>query len=85
MPLTLGDIDEDVQKFVKALRMAGTPVTTAVVLAAATGIVMAKDMTLLKERRGHVTLTKSWAASLMHRMNLLNVVVPHKPSLRYLS
>ena len=57
--LILGDIDEDVQKFVKALRKGGTPATTAVVLAAATGTVTAKDKTLLREQGGQVTLTKT--------------------------
>ena len=60
-PLTLGDIDEDVEKFVKALRTTGTCVTAAVVLAAATGIVTAKDRPLLREHKGHVTLTMNWA------------------------
>ena len=42
-PLTLGDIDEEVQKFIRALRKAGTPINTAVVLAAAEGIVVSID------------------------------------------
>ena len=57
--LILGDIDEDVQKFVKALRKAGTSATPAVVFAAATGTVTAKEETFLKEHGGQVTLTKT--------------------------
>ena len=71
-PLTFGEIDDEVQtKFIRALRKAGTPINTAVVLAAAEGIVISKDRTLLAEHGGHIKLTKSWAASLMQRMKLV--------------
>lgn len=36
-PLPLGQIDEDVQKFVKALRLTGIPENTAVFIAAPSG------------------------------------------------
>ena len=70
-PLTLGDIDQDVQKFIRGTRKAGTPINTTYVLAAARGIVVSKDRTLLVEHRGHIKLTKSWAASLMQKMKLV--------------
>ena len=69
--LTLGEIDEDVLRVIKALRKAGTPVNTGVVLAAAEGILVSRDRTLLAGHGGHIKLTKSWAASLMQRMKLV--------------
>ena len=44
-PLTLCEIDEEVQKFIRALRKAGTPINTSVVLAAAEEIVVSKHRT----------------------------------------
>ena len=67
----MGDIDQDVQKFIRGTRKAGTPINTKYVLAAARGIVVSKDRTLLVEHRGHIKLTKSWAASLMQKMKLV--------------
>ena len=46
-PLTLGNLDEKVQQYIRALRKAGTPVNARVVLAAAEGIMKATDRTLL--------------------------------------
>ena len=70
-PLALGDVDEDVQKFITALRKSGTPVNTPVILAAAEGIIKSRDHTLLVEHGGHIRLTKSWAVSLMQRMSFV--------------
>ena len=47
-PLTLGELDGAVQDYIRALRKAGTPVSTEVILAAAEGIVVARDRTLLQ-------------------------------------
>ena len=69
--LALWDVDEDVQKFITALRKSGTPVNTPVILAAAEGIIKSRDRTLLVEHGGHIRLTKSWAVSLMQRMNFV--------------
>ena len=52
---------------------------TGVVLAAAEGILVSRDRTLLAGHGGHIKLTKSWAASLMQRMKL---VKRHKDLLR---
>ena len=71
-PLELGkELDNDVQKYVKALRKAGTPINTAVILAAVEGIITAKHQTLLASNGGHIQLNKSWAKSLVARMNLV--------------
>ena len=43
--ISSGEIDDEVQKFIRALRKAGTPINTTVVLAAAEGIVVSKDRT----------------------------------------
>lgn len=69
-PLALVELDADVQKYVWAMRQAGIPVGNSVVIAAAMGIVLAKDCTLLAENGGHIYLTKTWAMSLMIRMGL---------------
>ena len=66
--MVLGDLDKDVQAYLKALRRAGTPVSVPLVLAAATGLVVAKDRTLLKQHGGHLELKRSWGISLMKRM-----------------
>ena len=56
-PLALGkELDDDAQKFVKALRKAGTPINTAVILAAVERIITAKDRTLLVCNSGHIKL-----------------------------
>ena len=70
-PLTLGDLDNEVQQYVRALRTAGTPVGSPVMIAAARGIVMAKKSSLASRKCGHVVLSKSWAHCLMIRMGLV--------------
>ena len=64
-------MDKDVQKYIRALRKEGTPINTAAVLAAAEGVITAKDRTLLASNGGHKELKRSWAKSLMSRMNLV--------------
>ena len=69
-PLLLGqEIDKIVQEYVNNLRIAGVPVTTAIVMGAAKGIVAAKNCSLLKENGGHLEITNTWAKSLLKRMN----------------
>ena len=67
-PHTLGNLDEKVQQYIKALRKAGTPVNARVILAATEEIVKATDHTLLFENGGHIKLTLDWAYSLLRRM-----------------
>ena len=55
-------------KYVKAMRNAGTPICTSVVIAAAQGIVKAYDRTFLCENEGHVSISRNWALSLLGRM-----------------
>lgn len=43
-PLLVGEFDNDVQMYIKALRKAGTPVSVPVVLAAAEGVITARNI-----------------------------------------
>ena len=62
-PLCLGvNLHSEVQWYVVALRLAGNPVVWHIVLAAAEGIITAKDRSWLEENGGHITLTRGWAA-----------------------
>ena len=62
------DLDDKVQNYVEALCTAGTPIGSNIVMAAGEGIVIAHDRTLLVAHGGHITITKSWAMSLLKRM-----------------
>ena len=53
------------------LRTAGTPVGSVVIIAAAMGIITAKNPTLLLENGGHVVLSKPWTHCLLIRMGLV--------------
>ena len=70
-PLALGDFDQEVQKYIKALRASGTVISSPLGVAAAQGIVEAKDRTLLVENGGTIHLTRSWANSLIQRMGFV--------------
>ena len=52
----------------KPLRIAGGVVNTLVVMAAAEGIVAARDVSKLVPHGGHIEITKTWARSLLIRM-----------------
>lgn len=68
-PLLLGDeLDAAVQEYVQSLRLANGVVNTVGVMAAAEGIISAKNMSMLSSHGGHVFITKSWARSLLSRM-----------------
>lgn len=62
------ELDGMVQKYVQAIRDAGTPIGTNVVMAAAQGIVKAHDRTFLFENGGYISITRNWALSLLGRM-----------------
>ena len=71
-PLPLEEMDRKVQKYIKALREAGTPVSLPLVMAAAKGIISSKDRSLLAENGGHIALTTAWSTSLMNRMGMVH-------------
>ena len=56
-------LDSKVQNHVQALRNAGMPTGSSVVMAAGEGMIMAHDRTLLVQHGGHIEITKSWARS----------------------
>jgi len=69
-PQLLGEYDAQVQQFVRVLQKGGTLVTPQVVIAAAEGIISAKDKNLLSTNGGNIQLSRTWAVSLMKRVGL---------------
>ena len=68
-PLLLGkDLDACVQDYINALRKVGGVVNTTIVMAAANGIIAAKNPALLAQHGGHIEITKAWAKSIFQRM-----------------
>ena len=68
-PLLLGqELDKAVQDYIEALRCTGGIVNSAIVVAAAKGIVSSKDASLLVCRGGNISINKNWAKSLLSRM-----------------
>ena len=70
-PLLLGELDKKVQAYIQALRDAGGSIGSRIVIAAAEGIVLAHDRTLLVQHGGHIHLTRDWALSLLSRMGFV--------------
>ena len=68
-PLLLGEEDEKVKNFVKALRDSGGPISTSLIIAATKGLLRKCDPPILKDYGGPITLEKPWAHSLLQRMN----------------
>ena len=64
-------LDSKVQFFIKSVRDSGGVVNSAIVRAAAKGIVLSHERSLLFENGGHIELTKSWAKFLLKRMNMV--------------
>ena len=63
-PLLLGEeLDKCVQDYIKNLREIGGVINTAI------GIVSARNCALLLENGGHISITRGWAKSILHRMN----------------
>ena len=54
--------------YIKALRESGAVINTAIVRAAAEGIVKAEDSNLLKCNGGHIECTKHWAVNMLGRL-----------------
>ena len=70
-PLLLGEFDSDVKMYIKALRKAGTPVSVPVVLAAAEGVITARNRAVLLKYGGHIELGRPWAVSILRRMGFV--------------
>ena len=63
------ELDSKVKNYVTALRSAGTPIGSSIVMAVGEGMVRAHDRTLLVQHSGHIQITKAWALSLLKRMD----------------
>ena len=69
-PLLLGvELDQAVQEYITSLRAIGGVVNTAIVIAAAEGIVSTRDASKLTSHGGHIEITSTWAKSLLSRMS----------------
>lgn len=65
------DLDLKVQLYLKKVREGGGVVSAWIAMAAARGIVLTCDRSMLVEFGGHVELNWHWAYSLLHRMNFV--------------
>ena len=72
-PLLIGeDLERQLQEFISQVRSFGGVVNTAITLAAAKGIVLAKDANMLSENGGgYLNLTRDWGKRLLSRMGLV--------------
>ena len=68
-PLLIANWDAVVMQFIKALRKNGGIVNRNIVIAAARGIIAAKQPSLLPENGGHLVLRRTWAYSILKRLN----------------
>ena len=64
-------LDSKVQFFIKPVRDSGRVGHSAIVRAAAKGIVLPHDISLLFENGGHIELAKSWIKSILKRMHIV--------------
>ena len=73
----------DIKCYIRAVRDAGGVINTAIVLAAATGILQRKDPTSLQCNGGHIILKKSWAKYLLKTMKFVKrrATTKHVPNL----
>ena len=65
------DLDRKVQLYLKKVREGGGVVSARIAMAAARGIVLTCDRSMLVEFGGHVELNRHWAYSLLRRMNFV--------------
>ena len=80
-PLLVREFDSNVQMYIKALRNAGTPVSVPVVLAAAEGVITARNRSALLKYGGHIELGRPWAVSSYDGWALYNDKDPHRQKL----
>ena len=71
-PSKLSDeIAKDLVAYVRALRDAGGTVNSAILIAAATGMVLRRDPSSLSINGGHITLEKDWAKYFLHKIGFV--------------
>ncbi|CAN8006174.1 unnamed protein product, partial [Ixodes hexagonus] len=68
--LMFGNLDQDVQEYIRKLRKKGGIVNRTIIIATAWGIVKVKQPSMLPENGGLLALDRKWAESMMRRMNL---------------
>lgn len=61
-------LDKSVQNYINAMRKVGGVDNTAIGMAAANGIIAAKNPALLTQHGRHIEIRKGWVKSLLHRM-----------------
>lgn len=69
--LKLGNLENDVQAYVRKLREKGGTVNRTIIIAAVLGIVKVKQPSRLPENGGTLILDRKWAKSIMKRMGLV--------------
>jgi len=75
--LLLGEeVDTKLQLYLTTVQSSGGPVTARIAMAAAKGLLLARNRHTLAEYGGHIKLNRAWAYSLFKRMNF----VPRKPT-----
>ena len=66
-PSALSDeLTKELKLYIQAIREGGGVVNTAIVIAAATGMLQKRDPASLASNGGHITLKKSWAKYFLH-------------------
>ena len=69
-PSTLSEeLSRELMSYIRAIREAGGIINTAIVIAAATGMLQKRDPMSLECNGGHITLKKSWAKYFLGKMN----------------
>lgn len=69
-PPTLSDeLTSKLKLFIEAIREGGGVINTAIVIAAATGMLQKRDPASLASNGGHIALKKSWAKYFLGKMN----------------
>ena len=66
--------------YVKHQRSSGSVVNTAIAMVAATGIVQFHDSNLLSINGGPISITKTWAKSLLSRKHFVKQCATKKPT-----
>lgn len=71
-PLLLGkELDDHIILYIKHLCASGAVINTAIMMAAATGMVQFHNSNLLSLNGGPISITKAWAKSLLSRMSFV--------------
>ena len=70
-PLLIGDLDSPVQEYIRMLRLSGGVVNARLVVAAARGLIITRNHSLIVDNGGHLNPDKTWAKSLLRRMGFV--------------